>query len=87
MLHLPSCYTSQHTCVCAVHLALTLSNSGLPIRVFSSIKPVIPTITFKDMMWTQAPMSDKQVVKVCESVQNHKFPRDGILSRDFLDSI
>ena len=29
--------TSQHSRVCIVHLALTLSNPGLPIRVFSSI--------------------------------------------------
>ena len=70
MLHLPSRYTCQHTHVCAVHLTLTLSNSGLPIRVFSSIKPLIPTITFKDTMWTQAPMSDKQVVKACRSVSS-----------------
>ena len=70
MLHLASRYTSQHTRVCTVHLALSLSNSGLSIRVFSSIKPLIPTITFKDTMWTQAPMSDKQVVKACRTVSS-----------------
>ena len=70
MLHLPSRYTCQHTRVCAVYLTLTLSNSGLPIRIFSSIKPLIPTIAFKDMMWTQALMSDKQVVKACRSVSS-----------------
>ena len=40
MLQLLSRYTSQHSQnsrVCMVHLALTLSNPGLPIRVFSSI--------------------------------------------------
>ena len=37
MLQLLSRYTSQHSRVCIVHLALTLSNPGLPIRVFSSI--------------------------------------------------
>ena len=47
MLQLLSRYTSQHSRVCIVHLALTLSNPGLPIRVFFSIKPLIPTITFK----------------------------------------
>ena len=63
MLHLTSCYTSQHSRVCAVYLVLTLSNSGLPIRIFSLIKPLIRTITFEDTMWTQTLMSDKQVVK------------------------
>ena len=68
MLQLLSHYTSQHSCVCnvyIVHLALTLSNPGLPIRVFSSIKPLIPTITFKDTTWTQTLMPDKQVVTAC----------------------
>ena len=70
MLHLPSRYTSQHSRVCTVHLALTLFNFGLSIRVFSSIKPLIPTITFKDTMWTQSLMSDKQVVKMCRTVSS-----------------
>ena len=70
MVHLPSHYTSQYTCVCIVHLALTPSNSGLPIHVFSLIKPLIPTTTFKDMMWTQAPMSDIQVVKAYTTVRS-----------------
>ena len=52
MLQLLSRYTSQHSRVCIVHLALTLYNPSLPIRVFSSIKPLIPTITFKDTTWT-----------------------------------
>ena len=65
MLQLLSRYTSQHSRVCIVHLALTLSNPGLPIRVFSSIKPLFPTITFKDMTWTQTLMPDKQVVTAC----------------------
>ena len=59
MLQLLSRYTSQHSRVCIVHLALTLS---LPICVFSSIKPLIPTITFKGTTWTQTLMPDKQVV-------------------------
>ena len=70
MLHLPSRYTSQHSRVCTVHLALTISNSGVSIHIFSLIKPLIPTITFKDTMWTQALLSDKQVVKVCRSVSS-----------------
>ena len=70
MLHLASPYTSQLTHVCTVHLALILSNPGLFIRVFSSIKPLIPTIAFKDTMWTQALMSDKQVVKVYITVSS-----------------
>ena len=70
LLHLPSCYTSQHSRVCIVHIALTLSNSGLSIRVFSSIKPLIPIITFKDTMWTQALLSDKQAVKACRTVSS-----------------
>ena len=61
MLQLLSRYTSQHSRVCIVHLALTLSNPGLPIRVFSSIKPLIPT----DTTWTQTLMPDKQVVTAC----------------------
>ena len=65
MLQLLSRYTSQHSRVCIVHLALTLSNPGLPIRVFSSIKLLIPTITFKDTTWTQTLMPDKQVVTAC----------------------
>ena len=65
MLQLLSRYTSQHSCVCTVDLALTLSNSGLPIRIFSSIKPLIPTITFNDTTWTQTLMPDKQVVTAC----------------------
>ena len=70
MLYLPSRYTSQHSRVCTVRIALTSSNSGLSIRVFSSIKPLIPTITFKDTMWTQALLSDKQVVKACRTVSS-----------------
>ena len=65
MLQLLSRYTSQHSRVCIVHLALTLSNPGLPIHVFSSIKPLIPTITFTDTTWTQTLMPDKQVVTAC----------------------
>ena len=65
MLQLLSRYTSQHSRVCTVHLALTLSNSGLLIRVFSSIKPLISTITFKDTTWTQTLMPDKQDVTAC----------------------
>ena len=65
MLQLLSRYTSQHNHVCTVHLALALSNSGLPICIFSSIKPLIPTITFKDTTWTQTLMPDKQVVTAC----------------------
>ena len=65
MLQLLSRYTSQHSCVCIVHLALTLSNSDLPIRIFYSVKPLIPTITFKDTTWTQTLMPDKQVVTAC----------------------
>ena len=38
--------------------------------MFSPFKPVIPTITFKDTMWTQALMSDKQVVKACRPVSS-----------------
>ena len=65
MLQLLSRYTSQHSRVCIVHLALTLSNPGLPICVFPSIKPLILTITFKGMTWTQTLMSDKQVMTAC----------------------
>ena len=65
MLQLLSRYTSQHGRVYIIHLALTLSNPGLPIRVFSSIKPLFPTITFKDTTWTQTLMPDKQVVIAC----------------------
>ena len=54
VLHLASPYTSQLTHVCTFHLALTLSSPCLFIGVFSSIKPLIPTITIKDTMWTQA---------------------------------
>ena len=70
MLHLPSHYTSQHSRVCTVRIALTSSNSVLSICMFSSIKPLLPTITFKDTMWTQALMSDKQVVKACRTVSS-----------------
>ena len=64
MLHLPSCYTSQHSRICIVHIALALSNSGLPICTFSLIKPLIHTKTFKDAMWTQTLVPYEQVVKV-----------------------
>ena len=70
MLHPPSRYTSQRNRVCAVYLALTLSNSGLPICVFSLIKLLIHTITFKDKMWTQTLMSHKQVVKACRTASS-----------------
>ena len=64
MLHLLSRYTSKHSRVCTVCIALALSNSDLSMREFSLIKPLIPTITFKDTMWTQTFLSYKQVVKV-----------------------
>ena len=60
-------------------------NSDLPIHVFSLIKPLIHIITFKDTMLSQILMSDKQLS--CESVWNRMFPRDGVLSRNLLDSI
>ena len=59
VFQLSSHYTTQYTHVSTVHLALTLSSTGSPLHLFSSFKPLIPTITFKDMMWTQAVMSDK----------------------------
>ena len=70
MIHLLSRYTSQHSRVCAVHLTLTLSNSGSPIRIFSLIKPLIRIITFKDMTWTQTLMSGKQVMKACRTLSS-----------------
>ena len=70
MLHLLSRYTSQHSRVCTVHLGLTLSNYGVYLCVFSSIKPLIHTITFKDTTWTQTLMSDRQVMKVCRTVSS-----------------
>ena len=59
VFQLSSHYTIQYTRVSTVHLTLTLSSTGSPLRVFSPFKPLIPTITFKDTMWTQALMSDK----------------------------
>ena len=42
----------------------------LPMHVFSPLKPLNQTITFKDshMICAQALMTDKQVVKVCRTV-------------------
>ena len=68
MLQLPTHYTSQHNRVYTVHLALTLSNSVLLSRVYSTIQYLIPTITFKDTTWTQTLMPDKQVVTACCTV-------------------
>ena len=64
MLQLPSHYTSQHSRVCTVHLALTLSNHEfVHTHVFFDQ-------TSKDTMWTQALLSDKQVVKMCRTVSS-----------------
>jgi len=70
IIHLVSClivklssrYTTQHTCVCAAYLTLTLSGIEFPLCGFSLFKPLIQTITFTDTTWTQGQLANKQVV-------------------------